>query len=181
MLCRGKAKHTSSCLPTFRRTRLRGAHSLSAACRLFAPVSTDASRAAGCRRRRQPSLPLLVSLHPLAWLVKWPPHSLTRVCAIASLRADLQPCRTPTTPTSRRRTVPVTVVAGTRSPSPQPLPLRGFLFPCFPGAHHWFARLPSPRSRICGSRRGLIRKYGIDLCRRCFREQAASIGFMKYR
>lgn len=36
------------------------------------------------------------------------------------------------------------------------------------------------RSRICGSRRGLIRKYGIDLCRRCFREQAEAIGFKKF-
>jgi small subunit ribosomal protein S29e len=37
------------------------------------------------------------------------------------------------------------------------------------------------RSRVCNGRRGLIRKYGLDLCRRCFREYAADIGFVKYR
>ena len=38
-----------------------------------------------------------------------------------------------------------------------------------------------PGSRVCNSRRGLIRKYGLDICRRCFREYAADIGFVKYR
>ena len=38
-----------------------------------------------------------------------------------------------------------------------------------------------PRSRVCNSRRGMIRKYGLDLCRRCFREKAEAIGFVKYR
>lgn len=35
--------------------------------------------------------------------------------------------------------------------------------------------------RVCNSRRGLIRKYGLELCRRCFREYAGEIGFVKYR
>jgi small subunit ribosomal protein S14 len=33
----------------------------------------------------------------------------------------------------------------------------------------------------CGSMDGLIRKYGLMYCRRCFREVAADIGFKKYR
>ena len=33
-------------------------------------------------------------------------------------------------------------------------------------------------SRACGNRRGLIRKYDLMLCRRCFREQAPKIGFI---
>jgi len=32
--------------------------------------------------------------------------------------------------------------------------------------------------RACGNRRGLIRKYDLMLCRRCFREQAPKIGFI---
>jgi len=32
----------------------------------------------------------------------------------------------------------------------------------------------------CGSRKGVIRKYGIYLCRKCFREVAEEIGFKKY-
>jgi ribosomal protein S14 len=35
-------------------------------------------------------------------------------------------------------------------------------------------------SRICHSLRGLIRKYDLDICRRCFREYAKDIGFVKY-
>ncbi len=31
--------------------------------------------------------------------------------------------------------------------------------------------------RICGHRSGLIRKYGICICRQCFRENAHSTGF----
>jgi small subunit ribosomal protein S14 len=34
--------------------------------------------------------------------------------------------------------------------------------------------------RKCGNVRGLIRKYGLYLCRRCFREVGESIGFRKY-
>lgn len=32
----------------------------------------------------------------------------------------------------------------------------------------------------CGSFDGLIRKYGLMYCRRCFREVADQIGFRKY-
>ncbi|EZA51216.1 40S ribosomal protein S29, partial [Ooceraea biroi] len=34
-------------------------------------------------------------------------------------------------------------------------------------------------SRACANRHGLIRKYGLNLCRQCFREYAADIGFKK--
>ena len=34
--------------------------------------------------------------------------------------------------------------------------------------------------RFCGNSRGLIRKYGLQTCRRCFREKAEAIGFRKY-
>lgn len=34
---------------------------------------------------------------------------------------------------------------------------------------------------VCGSVRGLIHKYGLNICRRCFREVASSIGFRKLR
>lgn len=34
--------------------------------------------------------------------------------------------------------------------------------------------------RICGRRGAHIRKYGIDLCRQCFRELAPELGFKKY-
>lgn len=32
---------------------------------------------------------------------------------------------------------------------------------------------------VCGSDKGLIHKYGLNICRRCFREVASSIGFKK--
>ena len=32
----------------------------------------------------------------------------------------------------------------------------------------------------CGNHRGHISQYGLDLCRRCFREIAHNIGFKKY-
>jgi hypothetical protein len=34
-------------------------------------------------------------------------------------------------------------------------------------------------SRLCSHQAGLIRKYGLDLCRQCFREKSAAIGFVK--
>ncbi|MCW3131502.1 MAG: 30S ribosomal protein S14 [Candidatus Methanospirare jalkutatii] len=34
--------------------------------------------------------------------------------------------------------------------------------------------------RRCGRKRGLIRRYGLYLCRQCFREIAKEIGFKKY-
>ena len=32
----------------------------------------------------------------------------------------------------------------------------------------------------CGRKRGHISKYGLDVCRQCFREIATKIGFKKY-
>jgi small subunit ribosomal protein S29e len=37
----------------------------------------------------------------------------------------------------------------------------------------------SRQCRICTARIGLIRKYGLMVCRRCMREKAAEIGFKK--
>lgn len=34
-------------------------------------------------------------------------------------------------------------------------------------------------SRACAHQAGLIRKYGINLCRQCFREKAHDVGFLK--
>lgn len=34
--------------------------------------------------------------------------------------------------------------------------------------------------RICQRRRGVIRQYGLNICRRCFRERAEQLGFKKY-
>ncbi|MGC8710098.1 MAG: 30S ribosomal protein S14 [Candidatus Micrarchaeia archaeon] len=36
------------------------------------------------------------------------------------------------------------------------------------------------KCKICGTSRGLIRMYGIYVCRRCFREHAKELGFEKY-
>jgi ribosomal protein S14 len=36
------------------------------------------------------------------------------------------------------------------------------------------------RCRRCQNTKGFISKYGINLCRRCFREAATKIGFKKY-
>lgn len=33
---------------------------------------------------------------------------------------------------------------------------------------------------VCGARHGVIHKYGLEICRRCFKEVAESIGFKKY-
>ncbi|MDD5502084.1 MAG: 30S ribosomal protein S14 [Candidatus Thermoplasmatota archaeon] len=32
----------------------------------------------------------------------------------------------------------------------------------------------------CGRKRGIVRRYGLHLCRQCFRDTAESIGFRKY-
>ncbi len=32
----------------------------------------------------------------------------------------------------------------------------------------------------CGTHEALIRKYGLNICRRCFREVAEELGFRKY-
>lgn len=37
------------------------------------------------------------------------------------------------------------------------------------------------KCRICGTSRGVIRSYGLCICRRCFREVAEEIGFIKYQ
>ena len=39
----------------------------------------------------------------------------------------------------------------------------------------------SRQCRVCSARIGLIRKYHLFICRRCFREYATDIGFIKYR
>jgi hypothetical protein len=36
-------------------------------------------------------------------------------------------------------------------------------------------------SRVCAHRAGLIRKYGLNVCRQCFREKSTDIGFVKVR
>ena len=33
----------------------------------------------------------------------------------------------------------------------------------------------------CGTPDGLIRRYGLNVCRQCFREIANDLGFKKYR
>ncbi|CAK5057776.1 unnamed protein product [Meloidogyne enterolobii] len=39
---------------------------------------------------------------------------------------------------------------------------------------------PGSRScRVCSNHHGLIRKYSLNICRRCFREYSADIGFKK--
>ncbi|MBS3794688.1 MAG: 30S ribosomal protein S14 [Candidatus Thorarchaeota archaeon] len=32
----------------------------------------------------------------------------------------------------------------------------------------------------CGTHQGIIRRYNLNLCRRCFREVAEKLGFRKY-
>ncbi|RLN13772.1 hypothetical protein BBJ28_00013585 [Nothophytophthora sp. Chile5] len=39
----------------------------------------------------------------------------------------------------------------------------------------------SRHCRVCKTTRGLIRKYHLNMCRRCFRERANDIGFIKVR
>lgn len=36
------------------------------------------------------------------------------------------------------------------------------------------------KCKVCGGTRGLIRKYELHLCRKCFREAAPYINFRKY-
>ncbi|KAK7516508.1 40S ribosomal protein uS14 [Phyllosticta citriasiana] len=35
--------------------------------------------------------------------------------------------------------------------------------------------------RVCTHKAGLIRKYNLNICRQCFREKSADIGFVKHR
>ncbi len=37
------------------------------------------------------------------------------------------------------------------------------------------------KCRVCGNTNGVIRKYGLNICRQCFREYAKQIGFVKYK
>jgi len=39
----------------------------------------------------------------------------------------------------------------------------------------------SRHCRVCNNTHGMIRKYGLMICRRCFREYANDIGFRKFR
>jgi ribosomal protein S14 len=36
-------------------------------------------------------------------------------------------------------------------------------------------------SKVCGNQWGIIRKYGLNICRQCFREYAKDMGFKKVR
>lgn len=36
-------------------------------------------------------------------------------------------------------------------------------------------------SRVCDNHHGIIRKYGLNMCRRCFRDYSDKIGFKKVR
>ncbi len=38
----------------------------------------------------------------------------------------------------------------------------------------------SRRCIRCGTHQGIIRSYGLNICRRCFRETAEKLGFRKY-
>lgn len=38
---------------------------------------------------------------------------------------------------------------------------------------------PIYNSRVCTHKAGLIRKYGLNICRQCFREKSQDIGFTK--
>ncbi|KAI4937026.1 40S ribosomal protein S29 [Alternaria infectoria] len=39
----------------------------------------------------------------------------------------------------------------------------------------------SRECRVCTHPAGLIRKYGLNICRQCFREKSSDIGFVKVR
>ncbi len=34
--------------------------------------------------------------------------------------------------------------------------------------------------KICGARKGMIRKYKLGICRRCFKERAQDLGWEKF-
>ncbi|KAK0518810.1 40S ribosomal protein S29 [Tilletia horrida] len=63
------------------------------------------------------------------------------------------------------------------SSTSRPAPPRPLLL--WPGLA--FPLIPPRLSRVCGNQGGIIRKYGLDICRQCFREKADSIGFQKFR
>ena len=43
-----------------------------------------------------------------------------------------------------------------------------------------FKKRGNRKCKFCSTARGLIRAYGLFICRRCFREMAVEIGFKKY-
>ncbi|KAL6056698.1 hypothetical protein STEG23_034061 [Scotinomys teguina] len=58
-------------------------------------------------------------------------------------------------------------------------------FPCKMGhqqlfwSHLWEFGQCSRSCRVCSNGHGLIRKYGVNICRQCFRQHAKDIGFIK--
>lgn len=42
------------------------------------------------------------------------------------------------------------------------------------------AKKETKKCRRCGTTRGVIRKYDLQICRQCFRDVAEDIGFDKY-
>jgi ribosomal protein S14 len=37
-----------------------------------------------------------------------------------------------------------------------------------------------PTCKICGTKRAVIKKYRLGICRRCFKDFAGKLGFKKY-
>ncbi|CAD0086916.1 unnamed protein product [Aureobasidium mustum] len=48
------------------------------------------------------------------------------------------------------------------------------------GENIWLT-IHSSTARVCTHKAGLIRKYGLNICRQCFREKSTDIGFVKHR
>jgi small subunit ribosomal protein S14 len=48
------------------------------------------------------------------------------------------------------------------------------------GRKKWLKRSREMVCRKCGTETAVIRKYGLMLCRRCFKEEAEKIGFKKF-
>ena len=47
-------------------------------------------------------------------------------------------------------------------------------------SHTLFGRGVANDCSRCGRKRGLVRRYGLNLCRQCFREIGRDLGFKKY-
>lgn len=43
-----------------------------------------------------------------------------------------------------------------------------------------YKRRMKRKCKLCGTSKGLIQKYGLYICRKCFRDKAKEIGFKKY-
>jgi len=41
-------------------------------------------------------------------------------------------------------------------------------------------KMEKHKCRMCGAKIGVIRKYGLMICRRCFKENAVKLGFKKF-